>query len=147
MRHRVIPILLLLALAASGCVGPALVDEHYLGQAISTLERARDRVDAARIAAETIADDRMPTHLAATTLGELEHATAYAREAFSTRQPPRGMDDLRSDTLSLVDEAVTLLGELRISAFRGRLDAVGSRAGELEDLSARLEQRVRELRP
>lgn len=137
----------LAAVLAAGCVGPTLDSHEYREAAVDSLDRARGRLDAARLAADTAGRGQAPAPLVATTMGELEHATTYAQEAFATRQPPPGSDAVRKDTLPLLHEASSLLAEVRIAAFRGDLTAVGARTDELDELARRLEQRARELRP
>ena len=137
----------LAAVVTAGCVGPTLDSHEYREAAIASLERARDRVDAARLTADAAGRGRAPGPLVATTIGELEHATAYAEEAFATRQPPPGSDAVRTDALPLLREASSLLAEVRIAAFRGDLATVGHRTDDLDELARRLEQRARGLRP
>lgn len=140
-------VIVLAAVMAAGCVGPTLDGHEYREAAVDSLDRARDRLDAARLTADAAGRGHAPAPLVATTMGELETATAYAQEAFATRQPPTGSDAVRKDTLPLLHEASSLLAEVRIAAFRGDLAAVGHRTDDLDELAGRLEQRARELAP
>lgn len=135
-----------LALAAGGCVGPALVDHHYVGKAASSLDHASGRLEAVRLTAEAAAEGRVTGHLAATIVGEAEEAVGYARTAFATRQPPPGNDRLRTETLELLVAAEDLVATVRIAAYRGDLVAVGDHARQLHDLADRLRRRSDELR-
>lgn len=140
-------LLALLTLLASGCVGPALQDEHYLGKARASLESTRRHVDAVRLAAEAAGRGQAPEHLTAVIVRQEAEAAAWAASTFSTRQPPPAYDDLRERILALHDEATGLLDRLRIHAYRGEADQLGEAVDDLEELSRRLEQQVEELAP
>lgn len=135
-----------LTLVLGGCVGPALVDHHYVGKAASSLDRASGRLEAVRLTAEAAGDGRVTDHLVATIVGEAEEAVGYARTAFATRQPPLGEDQLRTETIQLLSEAEHLITAVRIAAFRGDLEAVAGHAGDLGMLAEELHQRAEQLR-
>jgi hypothetical protein len=132
----------LVALVA--CVGPVRTFDVYVGKAVETAKAVRGAVETARIAASAAGQGKLFSPYLSVILGEAEEHGSGAQGAFSSIQPP----DERSDALSrqlgdLVDDAVSLLRDLRIAARRGELDRLVEIADPLRMLSDRLESFVR----
>lgn len=136
----------LLFMTLAGCVGPTVVDAHYRGKAIESVEGMRGVIDAVIATVETYADGEAFTPFTTRLAVDKEEEAAWIREAFATRQPPPGHDDLRRSVLPLLEDAVAAASEVRIAVQRGRSDVAAELLPRLHDVSARLEDERRRLR-
>lgn len=130
-------------LATSGCVqfvGPSRTDTDYGLKAANTAEAVASAVATAELAVDQATQGRLTQPYAAVILSEAEEAAAGAADTFAGIQPPSTeADDLREELAALVDDAVDVLGDLRIAARRSDTDALADLAAPLPQLGDELE--------
>lgn len=139
-----------LALAASLWWGihPPRTEDAYRRESATVSERLASHLRTASIWLDTY--DAGNATAAATTVALTETETDAQRDAsgLAAYQPPnRATTDLRTRVEDLAQQAVTLLGDVRIDARSGRWTAATDAAGELERLADRLMELSREVRP
>lgn len=137
------PVALLLAallLASGACVGPARTQESYREKAANSAEAMLSNVETAQLVTELSLGGNTFSRYLSLVLSESEVAADAIADAFATVQPPGGddMDALRSDLNALLSEATTVLGELRVAAYRGDERALRAAAEVLPDIRRRL---------
>lgn len=123
-----------------GCVGPARTSQAYSKKASSSLHDTRSAVETARLAVDATAHDRATGPYLSVLLSQAEEQATSVQSTFDSIQPPNGgADRLRDDVDGLLQQAVSVLGDLRIAARRGDRDGITSHGSALADLSKQLE--------
>ncbi|MPZ72182.1 MAG: hypothetical protein GEU74_02960 [Nitriliruptorales bacterium] len=110
------------------CVGPARTEADYRADASNAAKTAISALESAQLTVQTVVDGKASAVYASLRLTEDEGEAEAAIVAFGSVQPPNEeMQRLRADVLGLLQQANTLLADLRIAAFRGdhgHLDAI-----------------------
>lgn len=125
MRHRaslrnVTAAILLAALAAVSCVGPARTEAQYLADASASAERTASHIESALLVVEQAAAGLAPAAFTNVRLRESEDGADAVVTSFSVVEPPTpAMQGRRQDLLPLLDGAASGLSELRSAASRG----------------------------
>ena len=128
-----------LAAALVSCVGPARTSHSYTKKASHSVQDTRSAVETARLAVDAADQDRATGPYLSVLLGQAEDEAGSVQTTFDSVQPPNeAADRLRDDVDSLLSEAVSVLGDLRIAARRGDTGGITERGPALADLSRRL---------
>ncbi len=126
-------------LALAACVGPARSFTAYEGKAGATAETALSAVQTARLTAENATRGRAFGPYVSVVLSESEEQASSAQGLFDSIQPPDApSDDLRTELDAILDHAIEVLADLRITARRHRLDLLRAIARPLKDVAADL---------
>ena len=111
--------LALLAALAAGCVGPARAEADYLQDMVNSANAVVSSLETARLAADAVAQRRSTAPYTSLQLSESETDVQSVITSFSSVQPPSPeLDAARADLIASMEEAASLLGDLRIAAFR-----------------------------
>ncbi|MFY9586653.1 MAG: hypothetical protein WAT66_04265 [Actinomycetota bacterium] len=136
--------LLVCAAALSSCVGPARTDAVYEGKAVETAKAVRSAIETARLAASTAPDNATGQYLSVVLADSEEEADASAG-AFDSIQPPTDRSETLHDELSaVIEDALTILRELRIAVRGTELGALKRGADRLASIGRALESFVEE---
>ena len=146
-RHlRTVTLALLAALSVTGCVqpvSPARTYEEYESKARDTAETTLGSVQTVRLASDT-EDDLIPPY-ASVLIADAEGDAAGAQSTFEGVQPPGATADrLREELGPLLDEAVGLLADARITARRADLDGLHELDDQLQRVAGRLDRFIQE---
>jgi hypothetical protein len=135
VRARLGTALLAAACALSGCmVSPALGPDSYRGKGQSSVQAVLSEVETARLVAEQFRRGRVPQPYADEVVSASEDAASWIGDAFGTVQPPRESEEVSG----LLDEAESLLADVRVATRRGDKEALGELQEELRQLAERL---------
>jgi hypothetical protein len=120
-------------------VGPAPTFAVYEGKAVDTAKAVRGSVETALIATGAAQHGKAFAPYLSVILSEAEAHGGGAQGAFDSVQPPDAPSDALAAQLGdIVDQAVSVLRELRIAARRGEIHRLASIAEPLRGLSGRL---------
>ena len=144
---RPVATLVLLALLATACVGPALRDGDYQRKAVASLEQLEATIAGTRVALDAALDDRSFATSTVVTLRHHEETVDWTHTAFATRQPPPGTDGIRAAVVPLLADAAAVMADIRIAANRTDTPALRQQQRRLDELVARVERALREVRP
>lgn len=132
-------VFVVLAVLAAGCVGPARSESDYRADVSNTAKAAISAVEGTQLIVEALVEDKAAAAYVSRRLTEDEQEIQATITAFASVQPPtREMDAVRSDVLKLLEEASTVVGEMRIAAFRDNHAKVISLAEPLPEISSSL---------
>jgi hypothetical protein len=134
-------------IAAGSCVVPARSFDAYESKAVDSAASALSQARSAILTAELAGRGRLFAPLASVQFQEAEVGADTAASTFASVQPPDASSDaLRGELLPLLEEAASLIAELRIEARRGDLDRVAGGMAPLKPVADRLERFVAEHR-
>ena len=126
-------------LVLGGCVGPARTTDDYTRKASTSVEDVHSAVETARLGVDAVARDRTTGPYASVLLGQAEKQASSVQSTFDSVQPPNhDADRLRDEVDSVLTEAVSVLGDVRIAARRGDNDGITAQGPALADISKRL---------
>lgn len=121
-----------LALAVTGCVGPARTDPSYRSKAWTTVDQVHSAVETALLVVDGAHRHGLPSAYVSVAIADAEEDALAAQEAFESIQPPsEASDRLRERTTSALDEAVADLTALRIGTRRGDVGRLAPMADDL----------------
>jgi hypothetical protein len=111
---------LLAVLALSGCVGPALTTQSYVGKAVHTANDGLSELQTALLTVDASLHGRLMQAYLVTVLSESEDAFSSIQTTFNSIQPPDSdeADQLRDRLDRLLSDGVDGLAQLRILARR-----------------------------
>lgn len=136
-----------LLVLAPACVGPSRSDRDYRRKAAESAQAMVSTVETARLAAEVAADGRGAPPYIAVVMRESETAAQSIVTSFSVVQPPsESARRLRREVLTVLEQASSSIGELRIAAYRAELETMPEVSKPLDDLVGKL-RRVMDLAP
>ena len=131
----------LLLTACTAWLGPARTDEDFARKAGTTAKSVRSAVEVARLAADAAGKGNAFASYTTVLLSEAEDDAAGAESTFDKIQPPNDKADQQREQLDdLLNEATSILSQLRIEARRGHLDQLADIAQPLAGLSDKLQQ-------
>jgi hypothetical protein len=134
-------------IAAGSCVVPARSFEAYESKAVDSAETALSQARTAILTGELAGRGRLFAPFASVQLQEAEVGADTAASTFASVQPPDASSDaLRGELLPLLQDAASLIADLRIEARRGDLDRVAQGITPLKPVADRLERFVSEHR-
>jgi NTP pyrophosphatase (non-canonical NTP hydrolase) len=123
----------LLAVVATGCVGPSRTVEDYKNKAANTAEAVASSVQTARFGAQAAHDKRITAAYLSRLVAEAEEDALAAQASFDSVQPPdHDADEVHDHLDELLTDALDLLRSARLAARRGHDDEL---AGLTEPLS------------
>lgn len=132
-RTLLLPIVVLTSVT-SACVGPSRSTADYERKVANSAEAVVSAVESAKMTADVAQDGRAPAPYVSLRLSESEEAVASVETALGAVQPPeRKLDDLRSETLTVIGDVSDVLEELRVASYRGELDRLPEIATQLEE--------------
>jgi len=130
----------LATLALSGCVGSSRTDEDYAKKAVATADAVRSAIETARLGVDAADRGRAFSPYLSRLFGDAEGDGAWPQTAFDSVQPPsEAADAIRRELDELLDEASTVLSEVRIAMRRNDIAGVVDRGDDLAALSSELE--------
>jgi hypothetical protein len=136
--RRALPLVLL---ALGACVLPARSFSSFQGKAVATADDMRSAVETARLAVTIAAERRAFAPTISVTLANAEHDADAIQGAFDSVQPAdKRSDDLRDELDQLLDQATSILSELRIAARRTEWTRLVRSAAPLPELSKKLNE-------
>lgn len=139
-------LVLVLALLASACVGPALRDDDYRRKAVASLEQVHATVAGVKVALDASIDDRAFATVTAVNVRRHEDTVSWAHTAFATRQPPPGTDRIRAVVVPVLAEASSVMADVRIAANRTDREELRKQRRRLDQLTAEVERVLHEVR-
>lgn len=126
---------------SAGCVGPSRTSADYQRKVANSAQAVVSAIESALLTVEVASDGRAPAPYVSLRLSESEENAASVETGFSAVQPPDPqLDDLRSETLTVIGEASDLLEDLRLAAYRGELEDLADIAEKLAEPLAHLRQ-------
>lgn len=151
-RRRRFVIAWVLVLALGGCmwwgIHPPRSEHAYRREAASTLQLLRSDVETTQLWLTSHAEDKVTTPATEVALTETETDANARSSSYSSYQPPaRDLVEVRSKVLTLADEVVSTLGEIRVDALAGRWDEAVTARTDLERLAGELRDLQREVTP
>jgi ABC-type transporter Mla subunit MlaD len=130
-----------LAMAASGCVGPARTEGDFARKASTSAKSVRSAVETARVGADLAKRGKGFSTYLSVLLSEAEEDASKVQSAFDSIDPPnRVADRQRAELDDLMQQTASVLADLRIAARRGQLERLPDIAQPLPDLSDRLQR-------
>lgn len=136
-RSLVVVTAMAIATSISGCVGPARSEADYLAGVSNTGKSAISAAESAQLTIEAVVAGKAAAPYVSRRLSEDEQRLQSAITAFSSVQPPtEAMDRLRSEVLTTMNRAASVLGRLRIAAYRNENERLADIARPLADLSS-----------
>jgi hypothetical protein len=124
----------------AGCVGSSRTADDYRSKAVATADQVRSAVETARLGVEAADRGRAFLPYLSRLFGDAEGDATWPQTAFDSVQPPdEESDAVRRELDVLLDDAASVLSEVRIAIRRDDVDAVVARAGDLATLSADLQ--------
>ena len=130
----------LLALVASGCVGPSRTDADYRRKAANAAEAMVSIAESTRLTVEVASDGRGPGPYVSLRMREAETSADGVIASFAAVQPPStSADRVREELLRVLEDTSSVVADLRIAAYRNELDRLPELAEPLEELVPRLE--------
>lgn len=145
--RRALVLMVIPLLASGGCVGPSRTTSDYQRKVANSAEAVISAVESALMTVEVAADGRAPAPYVSLRLSESEETSASVETAFGAVQPPDPeLDDLRTETLTVIGEASDVLEELRLAAYRAELHRLPEIAEKLDSPLAEL-RRLMEIAP
>ncbi len=119
-----------LVIAAAACAGPSRSDDDYTNKAAQTAQAMGSLLETARLGADAVEKDRTIAPFTSVLMREMEGDASGVQSAFLTRQPPSATAvELRARVAPILNDATSVLADLRIAAYRTDVDAL-SRAAE-----------------
>lgn len=119
VHNRVTTLFLVCAFVAAGCVGPARSESDYRADVSNTAKAAISAVESAQLVVKAVVDGKAAAAYISRRLTEDEQEVQSTITTFASVQPPTArMDGLRSEVLNLLERANTVLGQMRVAAFR-----------------------------
>jgi hypothetical protein len=133
----------------SGCVTPARTSSTYEQKAAMTAEAAVSAARTAVLAAETYAEDKLPTRYLEPVLVESEETLGEVESTFDSIQPPGvgNADEVRAELDPLLQKASSAATEMRIAARRHRSDDLAAAADDLAKAADELDAFAQEHAP
>lgn len=123
----------------TACVGPARSDSDYRADVSNTAKTAVSAVESAQLTIQAVVEGKATAAYVSQRLTEDEQEVHAAITAFASVQPPsEDADRLRGEVLSLLQQASTVLAELRIEAFRDDHAELSSIARPLPEIADQL---------
>ena len=130
---------LIVAALLCACVGPVRSFEVYEGKAAAIAESVASAVQTARLAAAEAAGARAFAPYLSIVLSEVEGDAGDSGDVFAAIQPPDERSaQLRTQLLTLIDRAESVLADLRIAARWGELGRLADIAASLGELGEQL---------
>ena len=127
-------------LLAGACTGPVRSSAVYASKAGQTAAVAASAVQTALLAVDAAKGDKAYGRYLTQVLAEAEEDAGSAQGTFDGIQPPDDhADELRASLDDLLDDATTILTDLRIAARRGRFAELPELAKPLPKLAAKLD--------
>lgn len=109
----------LTAAMTMACVGSARTEPDYLADMVNSSKAVVSSLETARLAADAVAQRRSTAPYTSLVMSESETDTDSVITSFSSVQPPSPeLDAARAELITTMEEAASLLGDLRIAAFR-----------------------------
>ncbi|KUI04747.1 hypothetical protein AU188_09050 [Mycobacterium sp. IS-3022] len=140
--------LLVLLLAVWYGVWPPRSLSSYRQQAASTVQSWRSQLDSTRLWVGAVEQGRVTKTAAAVAFREAEADSAATLDRFRSYEPPEPVSEalgLRTRVMAVGQQALSLLGNLRINANAGRWNEVTLAAPAMEDISGALQRLQTEL--
>jgi hypothetical protein len=132
----VIAPLLLLA----SCVAPDRTYEPYEADAVATAEDAASAAQTALLAVDASTRSNVTQNYLSIVLEEAEADASGVQGTFDSIQPPNSeADRLKNELDKLLDDAASVLEELRIAIRRGELEKLPDIAHPLDDTAKKLD--------
>lgn len=132
---------------SAGCVGPSRTSGDYRRKVANSAEAVVSAIESALLTVEVATDGRAPAPYVSLRLSESEENAASVETGFGAVQPPDPqLDDLRTETLTVIGDASDLLEELRLAAYRGEVSELTGIAEKLAEPLAHL-RRLMEIGP
>lgn len=132
-----------LTLVLAACVGPARTDSDYRADIATTAKMAVSFIASAELTVGAVVEGKAASPYVARRLTEDENGLNSVITSFASVQPPSAeLDEVRGDVLALLNRSSSVVGELRIAAFRdrhGQLAEIADPLPELADELARYE--------
>jgi hypothetical protein len=129
-----------LAVAATGCVGPARTDPSYRAKAWTTVDEVHGAIETALLVVDGAHRHGLPSAYVSVALADAEQDALGAQGTFESIQPPsEAADRIRDRTTSALDDAVADLTALRIGSRRGEVGRLAPMAEELRAQAAALQ--------
>ena len=130
-----------MVLLSTSCVAPARNFKDYEGKAAAAAGEALSAVETARVAVVMADKNRAMKSYLDVVLSESEEQAVSAQGAFDAAQPPgKSSDKLRDELDEMLQQAASVLAELRIAARRGELDSLVPKARPLGRVSKQLRE-------
>jgi hypothetical protein len=132
---------ILIAVLSAGCAGPTRTADDYRHKAAQTAREVGSALASGRLAAQQLLIGNATKAYADTIISEAEQDARSAQTSFETRQPPDASSrDLMKSVTDPVDQAASLLTDLRIAVRADDHDATDSLQHEVDELLDRIEQ-------
>lgn len=132
-------LVIVVAVLTSGCVGPARSEADYRADISNTAKIAAGAVASAALTVQAVAAEKSTSPYMGRRLTEDEQMLQSTITAFGSVQPPtRAMDDLRTQLVTVLEEASGAVGDLRIAAFRDDRHRVVELGRKLPELVERI---------
>lgn len=129
------------------CVGPSRTEWDYERKVANSAEAVASAVESALLTVETVQAGKAPPPYVSLRLSESEESVHAVETALGTVEPPDpSLDDLRSEALAVIGDAADVLEELRLAAYRAKLERLPQIATRLEEPLARL-RKLMEIAP
>jgi hypothetical protein len=127
-------------LLVGACTGPVRSPPVYESKAGQTAAVAASAVQTALLAVDAAKDDKAYGRYLTQVLVEAEEDAGSAQGTFDGIQPPDDRaDELRASLDDLLNDATTILADLRIAARRGRFAELPELAKPLPEVAAKLD--------
>lgn len=139
LRSRLV-VVLLSGAVLSGCAGPAVTADGYRVKTAGTLRVISSALATAKLATDLDLAGRSGLALTDTSISQAESDASSAQSSWASRQPPTdGALRLHDQVTQPIQDAVTVLQDLRIAERRGDLDAVRQARAALDRASGQVE--------
>jgi hypothetical protein len=139
MTRLAVAVLAALFLLAS-CVAPDRTYEPYEADAVSTAEDAASAAQTALLAVDASTRGNVTQNYLSVVLEDAEADASGVQGTFDSIQPPGSEGDKLKDELDkLLDDAASVLEELRITVRRGELEKLPDIAHPLNDTAKKLD--------
>lgn len=127
----------------AGCVGPSRTTSDYQRKVANSAEAVISAAESALLTVEVATEGKASAPFISLRLSESEETAASVEAGFGAVQPPDPrLDELRTETLTVIGDASDVLEELRLAAYRAEIDRLDEIAEELEEPLARLRRLV-----
>lgn len=129
----------MLAVVVAACVGPARSESDYRADIGNTATMAVSFIRSAQLTVDAVERGKAAAPYVGRRLTEDENGLGSVITSFGSVQPPSpDLDRLRAEVLALLNEAHSVVGELRIAAFRDHHDRMPSIGRPLDRLADEL---------
>jgi hypothetical protein len=132
---------ILTAVLTAACAGPTRTADDYRHKAAQTAREVGGALASGRLAAQQLLIGNATKAYADTVVSEAEQDARSAQTAFETRQPPdQSSRDLMKTVTDPVDQAASLLTDLRIAVRADDHDGTSSLQQQIDALLDQLQQ-------